>query len=301
MLPDIGEKHRHQIDRAEQSDAQAKAECAADRKRPHPQRGEFDHRLHRLQRSGGKKSRGDGAERKQTKAGGGEPAILRGLLQTNFQARQRQRHQRQRNDVEIPDLIQPRPATRQQEWCRDGCDNAGDDVDQKKPGPGIMVRDPAPDDRSDRRRQHGHNAGYRAGDRMGTSGKQQKDAGEYRGDQRPSRKTLKDAEGDERREVTAGGAADRSQREYEDGDHEQPAQCQDPRQPARQGNRDDLGDQIGGLDPAHRVRRYSQRILDGRQRGRDHLDVEDRHEHAEAHQDKAEPGGNLCLGSPPDH
>ncbi len=38
VLPDIGEKHRHQIDRAEQSDAEAEAEPAADRKRPHFQR-----------------------------------------------------------------------------------------------------------------------------------------------------------------------------------------------------------------------------------------------------------------------
>ena len=42
--------------------------------------------------------------------------------------------------------------------------------------------------------------------------------------------------------------------------------------------------------------RYRQRILDRRQRGRDDLNVEDRHEHAEAHQDEAEPGGGVGLG-----
>ena len=75
-----------------------------------------------------------------------------------------------------------------------------------------------------------------------------------------------------------------------DGDHEQPAQRQHARQPSCQRNCDDLGDQISGLNPAHRVRRNLQRLLDGRQRCRDDLDVEDRHEHAEAHQDEAEPG-----------
>ena len=52
----------------------------------------------------------------------------------------------------------------------------------------------------------------------------------------------------------------------------------------------DMKDQVGGLDPAHRGRRDRQRALDRRQRGRDDLDVEDRHEHAEAHQEEACPG-----------
>src|ERR1700722_16557035 len=36
-------------------------------------------------------------------------------------------------------------------------------------------------------------------------------------------------------------------------------------------------------------------MLNGWQRGRDHLDVEDRHEHAKAHQDEAEPGRGAGL------
>ena len=48
--------------------------------------------------------------------------------------------------------------------------------------------------------------------------KQQEDGGEHRGDQRPAGKALKDAKGDQRRKVAAGGAADRRQREDEGGD-----------------------------------------------------------------------------------
>ena len=199
VLPDIGEKHRHQIDRAEQSDAEAEAEPAADRKRRHFQRGQFDHRLHRLQRSDGERRRGGRAEREQTEADGGEPAVVRGLLQADLQARQGHRHQRERHAVEMLQLVQAGPAPRQQERCRDRRDDARDDVDQEQPGPGIMVRDPAADHRPDRRRQHGHDTGDGAGDRMGARRKQQKDAREHRGDQRASGKALKDAEDDERR------------------------------------------------------------------------------------------------------
>ncbi len=58
------------------------------------------------------------------------------------------------------------------------------------------------------------------------------------------------------------GAADRGQREDRGRTDEQPAHGQHPRQQAGQRNRDDLGDQIGGLHPAHLVGRDVQRRLD---------------------------------------
>ena len=61
-------------------------------------------------------------------------------------------------------------------------------------------------------------------------------------------------------------------------------------QEAGQRDRDDLGDQIGGLHPAHLVGRDAERALDRRQRGRHDLHVEDRHEHADAHRREADPG-----------
>ena len=77
---------------------------------------------------------------------------------------------------------------------------------------------------------------------------------------------------------------------------EQPAQAERSREQAGQGNRDDLRDQIGGLDPAHRVAGDAERILDRRQRGGDDLDVQDRHEHAKAHQEEAGPDRSARRG-----
>jgi ATP-dependent Lhr-like helicase len=47
-------------------------------------------------------------------------------------------------------------------------------------------------------------------------------------------------------------AADRCKREHADGRREQPSQGQHAREQAGERDRDHLGDQIGGLDPAHR-------------------------------------------------
>ena len=121
--------------------------------------------------------------------------------------------------------------------------------------------------------------------------KQQEYRGKYRGDQRAAGKALQHAEADQHRKAVAEGAADRGHGKKADRRYEQPSQGQDARQPSGQRNGDDFRDQIGGLDPADRIGRNRQRVLDRRQRCRDHLDVEDRHEHAEAHQDEAEPNG----------
>ncbi len=71
---------------------------------------------------------------------------------------------------------------------------------------------------------------------------------------------------------------------------EQPAHAEHARQESGKRNGDDLRDQIGGLDPAHLVDVDVERAADVGQRGRDHLDIEDRHEHAEAHGAESEPG-----------
>ena len=60
-------------------------------------------------------------------------------------------------------------------------------------------------------------------------------------------------------------------------------------QPVR-GNHHDLGDQIGGRDPAAVVDAGADRALDVGKRGVDDLDVEHRHEGAERRADHREPG-----------
>ena len=99
--------------------------------------------------------------------------------------------------------------------------------------------------------------------------------------------SVEHAETDKRQKTAAERTADRGESEQNDRNNEQPSQRQDPRQQPGQRNGNDLGDQIRRLDPTHRIPRYREGILDRGQRSRDHLDVEDRHEHAEAHQDEA--------------
>src|ERR1019366_4179486 len=84
--------------------------------------------------------------------------------------------------------------------------------------------------------------------------------------------------------------AKRRQRETTDRQYKQPAHAQCARQHAGQWNCDHLGDEIGGLHPTHLVRWDAECTLDDRQRRRDDLHVEDRHEHADAHRREAEPG-----------
>src|SRR6185312_17515503 len=61
-------------------------------------------------------------------------------------------------------------------------------------------------------------------------------------------------------------------------------------EPAAQGNHDDLGDQIGGRDPAAVVDTGADGALDVRERGVDDLDVEHGHEGAERRTDHCDPG-----------
>jgi len=93
----------------------------------------------------------------------------------------------------------------------------------------------------------------RGRDRVEARRKQQEHRRKYRRDQDAAGETLHDAKEQQHREVAAPCAADRGKREHGDADDEQKTQAQHPREQAGQRDRDDLGDQIGGLDPAHRV------------------------------------------------
>ena len=107
VLPDIGEKNRHQIDRAEQADAEAKAQHATDRRTAALSASSSSTTgctAFRVRKANSR--RRDRAQREQPKADEGKPAGLRRLLQPDLQARQRQRHQRQRNHVEFLQMVE---------------------------------------------------------------------------------------------------------------------------------------------------------------------------------------------------
>ena len=69
------------------------------------------------------------------------------------------------------------------------------------------------------------------------------------------------------------------------------------RQPARQGNDDNFGYEVRGLNPANLVLRGRQPAADILQRGRHDLDVQQRHEAAEAHHDEWDDASDPVIGS----
>src|ERR1700722_13861933 len=139
------------------------------------------------------------------------------------------------------------------------------DIDQEQPVPGIGLGNPTADDRSDGRRKHRQYASECGRQTLAGDRKQEENCRKDTWDQSAAGKALQNAPGNQHREMVARGASDRSQREYGNGQHEQPAHAKQAREEAGQRDRDDLGDQISGLHPAHLVRRNVQRALDRRQ------------------------------------
>ncbi len=91
-------------------------------------------------------------------------------------------------------------------------------------------------------------------------------------------------------QVVREGAGDREGQEQDGVGQQIDAHREHPRQPAGQRDDDDLGDQVGGGDPAAVVDAGADRALDVGERGVDDLDVEHRHEGAERGADHREPG-----------
>ena len=229
------------------------------------------------------------AQHEQQDADGRKPAVVRGFLQADLEARQADDQEDQRQRVQRQEIPDARFFPRQEPRCGQGRDQARCDVDEKQPPPGIGLRDPAADGGADRGREHGHDARERCRGGMQPRRKQQEHRGEDHGNQHAAGEALQYTEGHERRESRAACASDRCQREDGDCRDEQPAQRERARQAPGQRNGNDLRDQVAGLDPAHDFRWNPDRTLDAGQRGYDDLDVEDRHEHAKAHQDEPSP------------
>src|SRR6266404_9687626 len=97
-----------------------------------------------------KEPAGESAEGKQAYADGGEPSIVRRLLEPDLEACERGRQQKRRQAIEFGSF-EIRMFPRQEIWREDASNQSRNDVDQKQPVPGIHLRDPAAYDRSDRR------------------------------------------------------------------------------------------------------------------------------------------------------
>ena len=135
------------------------------------------------------------------------------------------------------------------------------------------------------------------------AGEQQERGGEHRRDHRAADEALRGAEHHHLAQAGCAGAGEREQREAECAGDEQHAGRQQARQPARQRDHDDLGDQVAGLHPGCFVRAGGEARLDVGDRGGDDLDVQDRHEHPDHHRHEADPlrasrGDPAAVGAP---
>ncbi len=96
-----------------------------------------------------------------------------------------------------------------------------------------------------------------------------------------------------------GRAEDAHQREARRRDHEQIAGRKRARQEPRKRDHDDFGDEVARLHPGDFVGAGGDAGLDFGERGRDDLNVEDRHEHAEDHGDERHDAPHRDCGSAP--
>ena len=293
MAPDVGQEHRHQIHRAEQPDAQDEAEQAADRKIPVAKRPQIDQRPRRAQRSPDECAAGDQAQRQQPDHQQRRPAALRRLLDRDLQSHQRARHQDQRQRIEMARPVEIGLLLGQRHGRGDRRHDSGQHVDEEQPMPGIGFGDPAADHGSGGRRQHRQTPAIVVAMVCSRNGNSRKTAENTAGISVPPENPCTDAPQNQCRKAAAGGAGDRRKGKGRDRDDEQPTHGERSRQKAGERDGDDFRDQISGLHPAHLILGDVERVLDRRQRRGDHLHVEDRHEHADAHHGKADPGRNL--------
>src|SRR5258708_24446151 len=96
-----------------------------------------------------KEPAGESAEGKQAYADGGEPSIVRRLLEPDLEACECGRQEKQRQAIEFGSF-EIRIFPRQEIRCEDASNQPRNDVDQKQPVPGIHLRNPAADDSADR-------------------------------------------------------------------------------------------------------------------------------------------------------
>ncbi len=162
-------------------------------------------------------------------------------------------------------------------------------VDEEQPVPRELLRDVTTEERTQRRRQHRHRARDQDRARLQLLREHLVARGKSRGNDDPAAKALHGAPRDERDEALRKGATEARDHETGDAEREDAHRRERTRQPAAERDRNHLCDQVGRLNPTEPIERDAQGLRNPRQRGGDNLDVEDRHEHADAHRREAEP------------
>ena len=222
-----------------------------------------------------------------------QPVVVRAFLEHIFERAEEGRHAGKAPPVEL--LHQRRVGLVEVDQRPGGGrhQDARHDVDQEQPVPGEGMADIAADGRADGRRQRRDEADHRRDDGAPRRREDREGGGEDAGDHAAADETLDRPVDDHLVDVGGGGAQRACRGEARRRDGEQHARRQQPAEEARQRDHHHLGDQIGGLHPRDLVGAGAQAGLDLGQRGRDDLDVEDRHEHAEHHRQEGDGAAQL--------
>ena len=168
-------------------------------------------------------------------------------------------------------------------------------VDEEQPVPRKLLGHESAHVGPDRRREHGDGAGDQDRARMQRFRKHLVSGSKDCRDHRAGEEPLQRAPHDQRHVVVRETAREARQREAQRGAGEQPARRERSREPAAQRDGDHLGDQVRRLNPAQLIERRVQRGRNARKCCRDDLDIEDRHEEANAHRGKAEPQSAIVV------
>jgi hypothetical protein len=285
----LGQIHRVQIGQAVKPDTQHEGEQAADGKIAIGESAQIDNRHAGRQHTGEEKDRreprnhGHGEDRVVV-----EPFITRALLEHIFERAEKAGHAEQAVPVEILQQREIRLVEIDEQISRDGDDDARSDIDEEQPMPRISVGQIAADRWTDGRRQCRDQTDHRGNELLPRALEDQIGRGKHRRHHAAADETLQRAPHDHAADRGARAAHDAGKRETARRYREQDPRADGARQKSRQRDGDDLGDQVGRLHPGNFIRRRRQAGLYLGQRRRHDLDVEERHEHAEAHGEKSE-------------
>ena len=181
MAAHKAEKHRHQIDRAEQADTETEAQDTTERKGSPFERGKPQHRMRaRAPCATGKcqvRSRWPAADQRRTATASRLVALASG----------RSRAQCKAAAIKSSEITSSFLNSSKSVACRgrrkgvtEAADQSGNDIDQEQPRPRPGRSDEPADHGTDGRRQHRDHAADRGRDRVKARRKQQEHRREYR-------------------------------------------------------------------------------------------------------------------------
>ena len=218
---------------------------------------------------------------------------MRSFLQKQLQAAEKDREQRQSEEIDsaetapVGTINVDGPGNQQRD------DDPRRQIDQEQPMPRKAVRNKAADGWSKGRRQHRQQTRNESCPATPEPLEHQKNGRENERDQKAPAEALQHPRRDQRPETVGHGAGQARTGKAANAGEKGTTRGHDAGQPAGQRDRDDLCYQICGLHPAQLIERNAETGLNIGQRTRDDLNVQDRHEHTNAHGGEPDPGLDL--------